>query len=127
MQTLSRLVSRGSIAPPPLPPMFPSWGSRGFLLRRESVQMIAGVAGTFKTMLLLSGLANMRVPTLAFSTDSDDTTIAKRLLAIASGVPSETCEEWLRTQPEKCTQLLEQFDFLQWQFIEYLAPLVPCS
>lgn len=121
MQTLSRLVSRGSIAPPPLPPMFPSWGSRGFLLRQQSVQMIAGVAGTFKTMVLLSGLTNMRVPTLAFSTDSDDVTIAKRLLGIATGTPTEECEDWLRTDPKRCTELLRQFDFLQWQFMSSLS------
>jgi hypothetical protein len=96
--------------------MFPSWGRRGLSLRQSSVQIIAGVAGTYKTMVLLSGLANMKVPTLAFSNDSDDTTIAKRLLAIASGTPSEECEDWLRTDPARCQRLLQQYDFLQWQF-----------
>jgi hypothetical protein len=117
MQTLSRLVARGSIAPPPLPPMFPSWGARGLVLREQSVHMIAGVAGTFKTMVLLSGLANMKVPTLVFSTDSDDATVASRLLGIATGKPTKETEDWLRTQPQRCTELLSRYDFLQWQFL----------
>lgn len=117
MQTLSKLVRRGSVAPPPLPPMYPSWGSQGWLLRQQSVQMIAGVPGTYKTMVLLNGLVNMRVPTLAFSNDSDDATIAHRLLGIATGVPCEQTEDWLRTDPQRCYEVLQQYDFLQWQFM----------
>jgi len=97
--------------------MYPSWGDRHWLLRQQSVQMIAGVPGTYKTMVLLNGLVNMRVPTLAFSNDSDDSTIASRLLGIATGVPCEQTEDWLRTDPQRCFELLKQYDFLQWQFM----------
>lgn len=79
--------------------------------------MIAGVSGTFKTMVMLNGVVNMKVPTLGFSNDSDDTTIAKRLLGIATGTDCDVAEDWMRTQPDRAADILAQYDFIQWQFM----------
>lgn len=93
-----------------------SWDSHGIRFRRASVSMLAGVPGSHKTRILLNALVNMKTPTLAFSTDSDSDTVASRLLAIATRTPTETTEQWLRTEPEKCARLLEAYDFLRWNF-----------
>lgn len=81
------------------------------------MSMLFGQSGSHKTRIVLNALLNMRVPTLAFSTDSDQDTVASRLLAINTRTPTETTEQWLRTEPEKCAALLKQYDFLRWEFM----------
>lgn len=116
MQTLSRSVTRGAIGKEPLPPAFASWESRGIKFRRASVSMLAGLPGSHKTRIMLNALVNMKTSTLAFSTDSDMDTVASRLLAINTRTATSITEEWLRTEPAKCKQLLSQYDFLRWEF-----------
>ncbi len=116
MLTLSRSVTRGALGKEPLPPVFASWDSRSIRFRRASMSMLFGESGSHKTRIALNALVNMRVPTLAFSTDSDQDTVASRLVAIATGTPTETTEAWLRTEPDKCAQALAQYDFIQWEF-----------
>ncbi|KUJ70780.1 hypothetical protein ACZ90_00220 [Streptomyces albus subsp. albus] len=79
--------------------------------------MLAGIPGSHKTRILLNALVNMRTPTLAFSTDSDQDTVASRLLAIATRTPTDITEQWLRQEPEKSRRLLTQYDFLRWDFM----------
>ncbi|MGI5400602.1 hypothetical protein ACQEVG_14310 [Streptomyces sp. CA-135486] len=66
---------------------------------------------------MLNAVVNMRVSTLAFSTDSSQDTIASGLLAISTRTPTEVTEEWLRTEPDKCKRLLSAYDFLRWEFM----------
>ncbi|MEW1547502.1 AAA family ATPase [Streptomyces tsukubensis] len=99
-----------------MPPAFASWEPHGIRFRRASVSMLAGIPGSHKTRILLNALVNMRTPTLAFSTDSDQDTVASRLLAITTRTPTEITEQWLRTEPEKCARLLAQHDILRWDF-----------
>jgi hypothetical protein len=80
------------------------------------MSMLFGESGSHKTRIALNALASMRVPTLAFSTDSDQDTVASRMVALATGTPTETTETWLRTEPEKCAQALAQYDYIQWEF-----------
>lgn len=117
MQTLSRSVKRGALGKEPLPPAFASWEARAIRFRRASMSMLFGQSGSHKTRIVLNALLNMRVPTLAFSTDSDQDTVASRLLAISTRTSTETTEQWLRTEPEKCAALLKQYDFLRWEFM----------
>lgn len=117
MKTLSRAVVRGSAGGDPLPAPFASWGSRKMLFRRASVSMIFGQSASFKTMITLNAVINMKVPTLMFSTDSDQDTIASRLLAIATGTPTETTEQWLSLESDRCERHLQQYDFIQWEFM----------
>lgn len=78
--------------------------------------MVFGQSGTHKTRIVLNAMLNMRVPTLAFSTDSDQDTVASRLLAITTRTPTDTTEGWLRTEAAKCAALLAGLDFLKWDF-----------
>lgn len=116
MQTLSRSVGRKEVAAEPLPMPFTSWASRGIRFRRSSVSMIAGLPASYKTMLLQNLLVGMKVPTLGFSTDSSLETIRARLLAIASGRPTEETERWPFSQPDKAAELLGSYDFLRMDF-----------
>jgi hypothetical protein len=116
VQTLSRSVGRKEVAAEPLPMPFASWASRGIRFRRSSVSMIAGLPASYKTMLLQNLLVGMKVPTLGFSTDSSLETIRARLLAIASGRPTEETERWPFSQPDKAAELLGSYDFLKMDF-----------
>jgi hypothetical protein len=78
--------------------------------------MLAGVPGSHKTRIALNAMVNMRVPTLAFSTDSDQSTVASRLAAIATGTPTSVTETWLHQDQAKAQQVLAQYDFLRWDF-----------
>lgn len=78
--------------------------------------MLFGQSGSHKTRIVLNAVLNMKVATLAFSTDSDQDTVASRLLAITTRTSTEVTEQWLRTEPDKCAALLGQFDFLRWDF-----------
>lgn len=79
--------------------------------------MLAGIPGSMKTMIVLNAVVNMKVPTLMFSTDSSLETVRARLLAIASGRPTEETESWSYSQPAKSAELLAQFDFIRFDFM----------
>lgn len=116
MQTLSRSVGRNEAAAEPLPMPFTSWLERGIRFRRSSVSMIAGLPASFKTMLTLNLMVGMKVPTLAFNTDSSLETVRARLLALASNRPTEETESWAYSQPAKAAELLQRYDFLKFDF-----------
>jgi hypothetical protein len=93
-----------------------TWQQRGIRFRRSSVSMIAGLPASFKTMLTLNLLVGMKVPTLAFNTDSSLETVRARLLALASGRPTDETESWASTQPQKAAEVLQAYDFIRFDF-----------
>ncbi|MGK5530888.1 AAA family ATPase [Streptomyces sp. URMC 129] len=117
MQTLWRSVGRGGVSADPLPAPFPSWRREGIRLHRASLSMLFGVSGSFKTMIALNAMVNMRVPTLAFSTDSDQNTVMGRLAALASGQPYEITRQWRKDDPQRMRQALASTDFVKWDFL----------
>lgn len=86
------------------------------LLRRGNVHLFSGMSGSFKTMVVLNLIVRMGVPTLAFSNDSDDLTVASRLLGISTGRDTEELETWINTHPQEAGQALARYDFLRWKF-----------
>lgn len=119
MYRLSRLVKRGAVGEEPLPPPFTSWANQGIRIRRASVHLFSGQSGSFKTTVLLNALINMKVPTLAFSTDSDDSTVASRILGMTTRKATSEMEEWLSpSSPHlgEAARLLEPYDFIRWDF-----------
>lgn len=119
MQRLSRLVRMGVVGQEPLPPPFASWTERGIRIRRNSLHLWAGPSASFKTMVLLNSIMNMRVPTFMFSTDSDEQTIASRMLGITSNVTIEQAETWLTPaspQLANASKVLANYDFLRFDF-----------
>jgi hypothetical protein len=82
-----------------------------------SVHLFAGLAGTFKSMVTMGAVINMAVPTLVFSTDSDDLTMASRLLAQATGRPTSQMRTMALNQPEAAANVLsERYGFIKWSF-----------
>lgn len=119
MHRLSRLVKTGTVGFEPLPSPFPSWASQGMRIRRNSLHLWAGPSASFKTMAIINAIMNMRVPTLMFSTDSDESTIASRMLGVITKTAIEQTEEWLKpTSPhlERASQLLSEYDFIRFDF-----------
>src|SRR6266576_1018285 len=119
MQRLSRLVKMGVVGQDPLPPPFASWTERGIRIRRNSLHLWAGPAASFKTMVLLNSIMNMKVPTFMFSTDSDEQTIASRMLGILTNTRIEQAEAWLTpasTNLSRASQLLSEYDFIRFDF-----------
>lgn len=70
-------------------------------------------------MTMMNAIMNMKVPTMYFSTDSDDSTMASRMLAIVTGTPSEECEAWLNPNSshlERAAEALAPYDYIRWDF-----------
>lgn len=86
-------------------------------LRRSQVSMVAGATGSGKTILAQWVAINAGVPTLYFSADTDETTMAERAVAMLTGVkqdvircsgPSETA--WY------ADQLHERTSHIAWDY-----------
>lgn len=124
MNRLSRLVRKGGVGQEPLPTPFPSWEERRIRVRRSSVHVWAGPSASFKTMTMMNAVMNMKVPTIYFSTDSDEATMASRMLAIVTGTTAEQCEGWLNPNSshlERAAQLLAPYDYIRWDFAPSLT------
>lgn len=126
MKTLRRSVKRGLAAGEPLPSPFGIFDRNRAIFRRGGMQMIAGPPGSMKTVLMLNIVRNMGkgVPTLYFSSDSDDFTMATRLLARETGQPTEETEVWLKDMKENGVRPgaydpsigLVPYDHVKWSF-----------
>ena len=95
MKTLFRSVRRGLSAGEPLPAPWPIFEQKKITFRRSSIQMIAGPPGSMKTVMMLNIVDKMGpvVPTLYHSSDSDDFTMATRVLSMKTGLTTEESEE----------------------------------
>lgn len=90
---------------------------REMLLYPGSVHLFAGAAGTYKSMVTLGAVVNMAVPTLIFSTDSDDLTQASRLLSITTGRKTADTRMLALRNPEAASRILrERYGHIKWSF-----------
>lgn len=124
MNRLSRLVKKGSVGQEPLPAPFASWEAHKIRIRRNSVHVWAGPSASFKTMTIMNAIMNMGVSTVYFSTDSDDNTIAARMLGILTGTPVEQTEGWLNpnsTHLARASETLAPYDHIRWDFAPSLS------
>lgn len=78
--------------------------------------MIAGVPGSYKTQLALALADGWKVPTLYFSNDSDETTVASRLIARRMRVSTERVEERMHREPKWASSQLSDVDHIKWNF-----------
>jgi len=80
--------------------------------------MIAGPPGSMKTVLILNlvRLMGSNVPTLYHSSDSDDFTVATRVIAMQTGVTTDEAELMVLTQPALAQAALKDFSFVKWNF-----------
>lgn len=117
MHDLGRVVARGIAGKEPLPDPFPDWGQRGIHVYPGSLHLYAGIAGTYKSMVVTQAVINMGLPTFVFSTDSDDLTMASRLLANATGKPATEMRKLAIKDPSAAADILGgRFGFIKWSF-----------
>lgn len=81
MRSLHRIVRGGLVAGKSLPDVYDTFKRAGVRVRQGKVTMIAGKPGSGKTMLALNLASKWQVPTLYFSNDSDEMTVASRLIS----------------------------------------------
>lgn len=117
-KTLHRSVARGVSAGEPLPSPLPIFELNKISFRRGSIQMIAGPPGSMKTVLILNlvRLMGSKVPTLYHSSDSDDFTVATRVIAMQTGMSTDEAELMVLTQPALAQAALKDFSFVKWNF-----------
>lgn len=100
----------------PLPAAWPILEQKRALIRRGGISMFAGPPGSMKTVTLINIAMKTDVPTLYFSSDSDDHTVASRVLAYQTGNPSEVTEQWLKNNQEWASGVLKAADHVKWCF-----------
>lgn len=114
--TLARTVRRGVPAGDPLPDVYPSLAKAGIRLRRGNLHEIAGKAGSMKTTFMGDWIRKLDLPTLIFSNDSDESTMAGRFLASDVRRPTSLVEQELRSQKDWAAGRLSSFDKIRWNF-----------
>lgn len=114
--TLSRMVRRDIRTGDPLPDVYPSLRQAGIRLRRSNLHLIAGQTGSMKTMFAMDLIEKLKVPTLYFSNDSDEMTVASRALAKRVQRPFETVSSEMRSNREWAGFQLESLFHVRWCF-----------
>lgn len=118
MKSLHRSVKRGLSAGEPLPSPYPVFDQKKITFRRSSLHLIAGPPGSMKTMATMNIVNSMgpNVPTLYHSSDSDDFTMASRVLAMRSGMSTDEAEKLVLNTPHLAESVLKEFDHVKWSF-----------
>lgn len=117
MRSLHRIVRGGLETGKALPDVYQTMARAGVRIRQGKVTMIAGRPGSGKTMLTLNLASKWQVPTLYFSNDSDEMTVASRL--ISRRINSRTSDEVAKvidTNRSWASNALEGDEHIQWCF-----------
>lgn len=96
MRTLAKVATARTDAGQPLPPVFPALDRARIRPRRATVTMLAAPPASGKTLLASKWVQAMGLPTLFFSADTDEKTMAERFGAMATGDDQETVAAALR-------------------------------
>ena len=118
MLTLATAFEKEVSAGAPLPEAYPTLTRAQIKFRRSTVVMVAGVPGCNKSTFALNLAAEMDVPTLYYSADTDDFTVGLRLAAKLSGRPWQEIELELKNPSARdyYTDLLTETGNLWWSF-----------
>lgn len=118
MKSLHNTVLRGVSAGEPLPDPWGIFAREKMTFRRGTINMIAGPPGSMKTMLMLNIVRAMgpEVPTLYFSSDSDDFTVASRTLSMLTGETTDQSEIRVMAQERAAYEKLKEFNHIRWDF-----------
>lgn len=118
MRTLARAVRRGLKAGEPLPTPWPIFDEKRVTWRKGGLHMIAGPPGSMKTIFVLNlvDAFGPEVGTVYFSSDSDDATMASRVLAMVLGKTTDDMEEWIKKNPGAASRALLVYAHVKWCF-----------
>jgi len=95
MYSLSKFANRTGIIGKPLPPVFDGFNERRITFRQGATSMIAGHPGSFKSVLALNMMvlwARQGISCVYFSADSDEYTVARRVIGILTNQQAEIVE-----------------------------------
>lgn len=117
MRSLSRVVKQGLKAGEALPTAYKKMEEAGIFFRKSDLHMIAGRPGAGKTFLALNLAIKAGVPTLYLSNDSNEVTVATRVISYFTGTPTRDVEATLEDQKEKAAELLaRRVPHIRWSF-----------
>jgi len=87
--------------------------------RRGSIQMIAGPPGSMKTVAMMNIVRRMgpNVPTMYHSSDSDDFTVASRMLAMNQNISTTEAETEVMMQTKVAYEALKDYQHIRWSFM----------
>lgn len=114
--TLSRVVRKDLRSGDPLPDVFHVLRRNQIRLRRGNLHLLAGKPGSMKTMFGLDLTKKMQVPTLYFSNDSDESTVAQRVLANAVQRPTEAVARDMKDNKRWASDNLDSMEHVRWVF-----------
>jgi RecA-family ATPase len=117
MQTVGRAVRRSGRMGDPLPEVYPSLTQAELFFRRGGTSLLAGWPGAFKSTFALNLLihwARQGMTALYISADSDEFTVAKRVVAMITGTPMKEVEAGLRRGEYQ--NELKQLTNVHWEF-----------
>jgi len=118
VRTLARLAVQRRAAAQPLPVVFPSLDRFGIRPQRATVTMIAAPPGSGKTLLALTLVQKMGLPTLFLSADTDENTIMTRAASLLTNAPQSEIREALRTVSgaNYYADVLQGMGHVRWEF-----------
>lgn len=100
----------------PLPGVIRPLEHLGCHLRAGEVSLWAAGSGTGKSVLCLWIATGAKVPTLYFSADSNQSTMAMRQAAMLSGLTQSDCEEHISAQEGRGWDVLNETQHMKWCF-----------
>ncbi len=121
MRSLARSIRRPDKGGEPLPTVYATFEQNGVQLRRGDVTMVAAVPGVGKSSLAVDIAIKTKRPTLYFSADSAELTMASRVGATVTGRYLFDVEQEIVRDPEWAARTLKDVDHVRWSFDSELA------
>lgn len=118
MKTLARAVRQGLKVGEPLPMRWTSFEEHRAIWRKGAFHVIAGPPGSQKTITCLN-LVDMfgpQVGTVYISPDSDENTMAARVLSMVLKQPTDDMEVWLKQNKGAASKALLAYSHVKWSF-----------
>lgn len=116
MRSLARSIRRPDRGGEPLPTVYTAFERAGVVLRRGEVILVAAPPGAGKSSLGLDIATKTKRPTLYFSADSTELTMATRLGSYITGRFMYDVEQQMMADPDWAGDLLRQVDHIRWSF-----------
>ncbi len=114
--TLGRIVRRDLRSGDPLPDVYPTLRRNKVRFRKGNLHLVAGKPGSMKSMWGVDLTKKMGVPSLYFSNDSDESTIAQRVLANSVQRPTEDVAKDMRADRGWASANLSHMENVRWVF-----------
>lgn len=118
MPRLRQLTRRKSEAGEPLPPVFSSFEKLNVGLRRGQAVLVGAAPGVGKSVLALTYVLEMKVPTLYLAMDSDAPSMAARVYSRVKNVSHRYAEELVDSGDPQVSLALDDINWVDFQFPE---------